>query len=359
REKGYYVNTVAIPYYDDTLGGMISGVIGGGYPLYSSSFGLDNKDILGLKVVLPTGRIIETNGRGVNVTSKHLYPFMRETGSPDMTGMFIGDGGLFGIKTEATLAFHQIPPHWASGAWLFSNFENAYAAMYDFSKSPEGLCDYLTILSPEITEIYTSKGNPDKSWGLVYYVQGFDRSEIHTKFSGAHLGFQKRGSTLDMGGLNEFSKGMRTGEAYWKKNQYSETLRKRASCAFFASSETFPNLFQQLYSNLKSRAERSESYFKKKLSTSCVIHLVVRNCVWANLILNYESDEDSSVAYEIIRDVHRLGANLGATFEAHGGYAADLMGANWSNNFREMMLSIKRALDPNDILNPGLWFSEI
>lgn len=358
RRRGYYVNTVAIPYYNDTLGGMISGVIGGGYPLYSSSVGLDNKDILGLKVVLPNGRIVETNGRGVNVSSKIPYPFIRETGSPDMTGVFIGDGGIFGIKTEATLAMHLIPEHWRAGAWLFSNFEDAFGAMVEACASSGNLCDYLTILSPEITGIYDSNGPNAKNWGMVYYFQGHNRIEVDARTEGLESNFQKRSARRGTEALLEFSRGMRTGEAYSRRSGYSETLTKRASCALFASSNIFSSVFHELYSDLRSRVERYNSDQRKKLTASCVIHSVLRNCIWTNIILNYNSEEDSSIAYEIIKDVHIFAAKTGATFESHGGYAADLMGANWSRDFRDMMLTLKGALDPNNILNPGLWFSD-
>lgn len=57
---------------------------------------------LGLKVVLPTGDIVQTGGGpGTNVHQKGLSCV--KLGGPDITGLFIGDGGVFGIKTEAAI----------------------------------------------------------------------------------------------------------------------------------------------------------------------------------------------------------------------------------------------------------------
>ena len=50
RQRWFHVNTVSVPYYNDTLDGMITGVVGGGYNLFASSNDLSNKDMLGLKV---------------------------------------------------------------------------------------------------------------------------------------------------------------------------------------------------------------------------------------------------------------------------------------------------------------------
>jgi FAD/FMN-containing dehydrogenase len=359
KQRGYYLNTVAVPYYKDTLGGMISGVVAGGHPLYSSSAGLNNMDIVGLRVVLPQGAIVETNGSGITSTST-FQPFMRGTNSPDMTGMFVGDAGIFGIKTEAIMAMHPIPPFWSSGAYLFTSFDDAYSAICEASHSEELLCDYLTILSPEITEIYTPSisGHPT-NWGLTYYAQGFTENDVDVRIRNVESIVQKHGGKEGTDALIEFSEGMRTGEVYWKINEYTETMIRRASCAFFASSGSFKNLFLKIYSLLQDSLQMSESSRKFGLTSAYVIHSVLQNSLWANVILNYDSQEAEPVAYRIIRDVHRLAAKLGATFETHGGYAADLMGAEWSEEFRGMMMSIKKTLDPNGVLNPGLWFSEV
>ena len=364
RERGYYLNTVAVPYYHDTLGGMISGVVGGGYPLYSSSVGLNNRHIFGLRVVLPTGSIVETNGRGINnASARHIRAFMRETNSPDMTGIFVGDGGMFGVKTEATMAMYPIPPFWESGAKLFTSFEDAYQALFEASSfsSRLQLCDYLTVLSPEITEIYSPNMNSISSkWSLVYYLHGFEENETRSRNSIAESIFCKHGGISGTDALLEFSEGMRTGESYWKTSVYAETLIRRASCAFFVGAPSFEDLFKELYSRLKERVKAANSSLSKTaLTHSYVIHSVLQNCIWANIVLNYNSEETRSTANEIMRELYELAAEAGVTLEAHSGYAAKVMGACWSDEFKSMVMAIKGALDPNNVVNPGLWFGEV
>jgi glycolate oxidase len=347
RKRGFYLNTVAVPYYRDTLGGMLSGVIGGGHPLYSTSNGLNNRDVVGLKVVLPSGEVVETNPLGSR-------SFMRDTNSPDITGMFIGDGGIFGVKTEAVMAMHPIPPAWKSGAAVFSSFEDAFGAISEACKVPqELLCDYLTMLSPEITEIYSAEME-GKFFGAVYFAHGFTEHGVDAKVRAAEAIFRKHGAQKSPDALVEFSEGIRTGEVYWKANEYTETMVHRGSCAFFSDAGSFKEIFLKLYAFMEERMQGAGGAF----TPAYVIHGVGRNSLWANIIVNYESRDAEVKAYSIIRDLHALAAKLGVAFETHSGHAADLMGEYWSSEFRELILKIKKALDPNNVLNPGLWLAE-
>ena len=343
REKGYYVNTVAVPYYQDTLGGMISGVVGGGYPLYSSGVGLNNKHIVGLKVVLPTGAIVQTNSGA----------FMRETNSPDVTGLFIGDGGIFGIKAEATLAMYPIPPFWKSGSFFFPDFVNAFNALVKASSSEEVRAEYLNLLGPELTGIYRS-GDP-KVLSIVYYLHGFTSADVEYRASQAEKLFRDAGSTPGSESLSKFAEGIRTGQAYSRPSEYSETLVRRTACAFFASKVSFREIFSSIYSDLQKGVAAADS---RKITLSYVIHPVMRNCLWANIILNYTAEDSIEEVYQLIRAAHIQAANLGVTFETHSGFAADLMGARWSGEFRNFISSLKHTLDPNNILNPDLWFAK-
>lgn len=111
------------------FGGPLSGLratIGGGISQNAAFWGSGRhgtaaESVLGLEVVTGTGESIGTGA----LAGTESTPFFRHHG-PDATGLFIGDGGAFGIKTRIALALRPEPA--ASDALSFS-FDAAAALL--------------------------------------------------------------------------------------------------------------------------------------------------------------------------------------------------------------------------------------
>jgi D-lactate dehydrogenase (cytochrome) len=78
-----------------TIGGNIAESAGG---IHCLKYGTTTDHVLGLKVVLSSGEIVDLGGSGP------------EQPGYDLTGLFIGSEGTFGIATEAILRLAPIPP---------------------------------------------------------------------------------------------------------------------------------------------------------------------------------------------------------------------------------------------------------
>lgn len=87
-----------------SIGGGIShhSVGGGG----CAKYGACTNQLVSLEVVLPTGEIINT-GSQANKFSK--FPFNRYGNGPDIAGLFCGDQGIYGVKTEVSLQVFPKP----------------------------------------------------------------------------------------------------------------------------------------------------------------------------------------------------------------------------------------------------------
>jgi glycolate oxidase len=85
--------------YSATIGGFVSTT---GFPIGGARFGAYGEEVVCLEVVLPTGEVIRT-GSDATINSGR---FTRYGNGPDLTGMFIGDHGLFGVKTEVSVRLH-------------------------------------------------------------------------------------------------------------------------------------------------------------------------------------------------------------------------------------------------------------
>nr|MDO8112226.1 FAD-binding oxidoreductase [Candidatus Sigynarchaeota archaeon] len=99
--------------FSATIGGGLSNnsVGGGGAAMYGNV----TEQCVGLEVVLPTGDIIFTGAKANSFCDK---PFTRFGLGPDYSGLFLGDVGIHGIKTKASLKMYPLPEHAA-----YSTFE--------------------------------------------------------------------------------------------------------------------------------------------------------------------------------------------------------------------------------------------
>jgi len=104
-ESGYYTgSTGPASGFGATVGGGLSNhsVGGGGAAMY----GAVTEQCVGLEVVLPTGEVINT---GAKANSFMNRAFSRLGLGPDYTGLFLGDVGIHGIKTQASLKLYPLP----------------------------------------------------------------------------------------------------------------------------------------------------------------------------------------------------------------------------------------------------------
>lgn len=99
---------LTLPFWG-TLSGRhatVGSALSQGAKLYGSGCrGTSAETVIGLKVVTGTGDLVTT---GSAASIHRPSPFFRNYG-PDLTGLFLGDCGAFGIKVEATLQLIPAP----------------------------------------------------------------------------------------------------------------------------------------------------------------------------------------------------------------------------------------------------------
>jgi FAD/FMN-containing dehydrogenase len=110
-----------------TVGGGLSQ---GALFMGTARYGQGADIVLGLEVVLADGTMVKTG----QAAFKNGKPFYRTYG-PDLTGVFLHDGGAFGIKTQATLRLIETPGAQDYGSFVFPAIESVIAAQADIARS--------------------------------------------------------------------------------------------------------------------------------------------------------------------------------------------------------------------------------
>ena len=110
------------------LGACVGGSIGADSPgAGGAMFGITGAVITNLKVVLPTGEVIRTGSLMNRETNYHL----RYCNGPDLAGMFIGSGGIYGIITEVSFKTWPILKYSLTTAYAYPDFDSLCRSLYE------------------------------------------------------------------------------------------------------------------------------------------------------------------------------------------------------------------------------------
>jgi FAD/FMN-containing dehydrogenase len=110
-----------------TVGGGLSN---GAVFMGTARYGGAAEIVLGMEVVTAAGQTIITG----QAAFRNGRPFYRTYG-PDITGLFVHDGGALGIKTRATLRLMRAPAHLDFASFMFANQLDAVAALSEIGRT--------------------------------------------------------------------------------------------------------------------------------------------------------------------------------------------------------------------------------
>ncbi len=103
----------------------------------SGVFGVSGETPLGVEVVLGSGATVRTGSWG----GANSVPFLRSYG-PDLTGLFMGDCGAFGIKTAISLRLMPRNSHVMGLSFGFKDFDSLAAGMEAAAREGLNLCNF-------------------------------------------------------------------------------------------------------------------------------------------------------------------------------------------------------------------------
>ena len=162
-EAGYYYAPDPSSQGACTIGGNVAENSGGPHTL---KYGVTTNHVLGLEVVLPNGEIMHFGGPTL------------DTPGYDLTGLFVGSEGTFGIVTKVTVRLLRKPEAWKTILAVFASVaeaSNAVSGIIETGLIPAAIemMDNLTI---QAVEAATGAGLPlDAGAVLLIELDGITR----------------------------------------------------------------------------------------------------------------------------------------------------------------------------------------
>lgn len=173
-------------------GSGMSASIGGGISHHSvggggcAKYGACTNQLVSLEVVLPTGEIIET-GSQANRYSK--IPFNRFGNGPDLAGLFCGDQGIYGVKTEVSLQVFPKPEFAEYKTFQLPRKEREVSAKIMTEIRQKGIDVYDTMYIMDLIVRYGIQENFMPLWqhlkkkrGIIFYtIEANTEAELDEK----------------------------------------------------------------------------------------------------------------------------------------------------------------------------------
>lgn len=162
-----------VPYFGtfSGAGATIGGGLSHGALFFGSArYGAAADNVLGVEVVTADGRLLRT---GQWALRRSPAPVFRNFG-PDTTGLFMHDGGAFGIKTKAAFRLIPLPSHSGYGSYAFASFDAAGRALSAIARA--GIAEEAYVLDPGAVALNAERDtSATGAWRAIRQVAGSAR----------------------------------------------------------------------------------------------------------------------------------------------------------------------------------------
>ena len=149
-----------------TIGGNVGSNAGG---IKGAKYGTTRDYVIGLRVVLPTGEVMNTGSRTMKCVSGY-----------DLAKLFVGSEGTLGVVTEVTVKINPVPRHAMTAVATFENLEDAGKAISQTMTS--GILPSVMEILDKVT-LKSIKENtdidlPEAEMMILTETDGFTREEV-------------------------------------------------------------------------------------------------------------------------------------------------------------------------------------
>jgi glycolate oxidase len=319
-----------------TIGGEIGNNASG---VRSVKYGATRDSVLGMKVVLPDGSLVTLGARTrVEATGYQLHK------------LIVGSEGTLGVVVEATLSFVPIPKFRCLGMANFDRLEDAGAAIADIMAS--GVIPSMLELVDSVAIKAVNKtmdlGLPEVEAVLLYEADAMVKEAVDHEISAMQEVCKNHGGA----GLTS-----------------SYDPKERAKI-FMGRKKLFPALskFSDILSSTSLADDMAVPYSKMAETAKTIHEIAKRNniimtayghcgsgCMHTKILMEPTRQDQWESARKAVAEIYEYVRSVKGTTSAEHGIGiskASAFKAEKSDSL-DLMRNIKKAFDPNNILNPG------
>ncbi len=318
-----------------TLGGFLAHR---GTGVLSTKYGKIEDMVMSLEVVTPSGDIINT------------LPIPRHASGPDLTMLYLGSEGTLGVITKCVLKIHPIPESRKFHAFLFKSMHEAMTAGANIMRARLQPCAIRLYDEAETAKLIKRVLGIDKKG--AYLVFGFDGPEEIVDLQ------MERACALCRSQEHE-DLGTEMGQSWWD-NRYKFfyppfMFHMPQAFGTLDTVATFSNI-EKVYWAMKNVVEKN---FPEATFIGHFSHWYEWGCMlYARFIVENppQDPQEATLYYNKIWDMAiRAAISEGGVINEHHGVGLKLgrlMKELYGPAFN-VLTSVKAALDPNNIMNPG------
>jgi glycolate oxidase len=341
REFGLFYAGYPMSLETCFIGGNVAENAGGGKAI---KYGVTARYVTGLEVVTPTGELMPLGGK-----------LMKDVTGYDLIHLMVGSEGTLGIFTKITLKLMPLPKASVDLLCLFRTAEQAIAAVPRMMTRggiiPTAI-EFMDRTSAAASCRYLNESLPYGEAGamLLVTVDGADVSQVEREYDA--IGEQ----AVEAGAFEVYVADNRTtSERIWKvRRNVAEAFKVVSPHQSLEDVVVPPANIPRMVAGLEDLSRKYDC------AIPCYGHAGDGN-LHATPVMNpaWTLERWHETLPKLLTDLYKLTASLGGTISGEHGIGNKRKGYMpivCSPEYIKMMQAVKRALDPNNILNPGKIF---
>ena len=321
------------PGADATMGGMAATRASG---TNTVRYGTMRENVLALEVVLPDGTVIETGTRA-----------RKSAAGYDLTHLFVGSEGTLGIITKLTVRLFGQPDTILAATCAFETVDDAVNTVIMAIQMgiPMARIELLDEVQMKGMNIY----NPEMNMP--------EKPHLFLEFHGSETGvkeqvemFRETGEEFGVSGF-EWATKTEDRNRLWqaRHNAYYASKALRPGCEGVVTDCCVP------ISELAACIARTKELIAEAGLIAPILGHVGDGNFHLVILVNTDDAEELARAKKLASDMNHVALEFGGTITGEHGvgigkkqYMADEHGAAY-----DLMATLKRSIDPDNIMNPG------